>query len=67
MIKLNVEGMTCGGCARSVTNAVKRVDPGASLNIDVASRKVDLETSASFEEVRGAIEAAGYRVVLLPA
>lgn len=66
MISFKVEGMTCGGCARSVTNAIKRVDPAASLNIDVPWGKVEVSSSARVEQLKGAIEAAGYQVTLEP-
>ena len=64
MIELNVQGMTCGGCARAVTNAVQRVDPSASVNVDLSSRRVAVESAADPSTLKTAIEEAGYQVSL---
>jgi len=52
--------MTCGGCARGVTAAVKELDPAAELTIDVEARKVQVKTSASDAAVKQAITEAGF-------
>lgn len=62
MIKFNVQGMTCGGCARAVTEAVQQVDPTASVDVDLAGKTVSVESSADAGEVKAAIEEAGYTV-----
>ena len=61
MIQFHVAGMTCGGCARSVTNAVKGIDAGASISIDLATRLVTVDSRADAAAIAGAIEAAGYQ------
>ena len=38
MMRFRVEGMTCGGCARAVTDAVKGVDASAEVTTDVPGR-----------------------------
>jgi copper chaperone len=62
MTKFKVEGMTCGGCARAVTNAVKQVDPAASIDIDLSSKSVAVTSTASTEQLQKAIADAGYEV-----
>jgi copper chaperone len=62
MIKFNVQGMTCGGCARAVTNAVQQADPAASVDVDLAGKTVSVETSADPARLKAAIEDAGYAV-----
>ena len=62
MIKFNVNGMTCGGCARAVTNAVQQVDPAASVDVDLAAQTVSVESSADAAQIKAAIEEAGYAV-----
>ena len=62
MIKFNVQGMTCGGCARAVTEAVQQVDPAASVDVDLAGKTVSVESSADSGQVKAAIEEAGYPV-----
>ena len=62
MIKFNVQGMTCGGCARAVTNAVQQADPAASVDVDLAGKTVSVESSADPARLKAAIEDAGYTV-----
>ena len=60
MLDLTIPDMTCGGCARGVTAAIKSVDPAAELLIDVDSHKVQVKTSASVEAVKAAVIEAGF-------
>jgi copper chaperone len=62
MYELEVEGMTCGGCVRSVTKAVQSVDGNARVEVDLASKKVRVETQAGLDAVKAAISEAGYEV-----
>ncbi|MEF8764506.1 heavy-metal-associated domain-containing protein [Stenotrophomonas sp. A3_2] len=59
-MEFHVEGMTCGGCARSVTKAIELVDPQASVQADPASRRVQVETSASEAQIVAALTDAGF-------
>jgi copper chaperone len=38
MLRLNLEGMSCNHCVRSVTEAVMSVDPKAEVHIDLAAK-----------------------------
>jgi copper chaperone len=60
LMQLRIDGMTCGGCARSVTGAIVSLDPSAKVEIDLSSRRVEVETSASESEIRRVLGAAGY-------
>lgn len=60
MIELTLPGMTCGGCARGVTAAIKAIDPAAEVITDVAARKVQVTTKADSETVKDAVKNAGY-------
>jgi copper chaperone len=62
MYELQVEGMTCGGCANSVKRSVQAVDRNAKVEVDLASKKVRVETSAYLNAVTSAITDAGYPV-----
>ncbi len=62
MYELQVEGMTCGGCVRSVTKAVQSVDGNARVDVDLASKKVTVESQAGLDTVKAAISEAGYDV-----
>jgi copper chaperone len=67
MVELTVTGMTCGGCARAVTNAVKSVDAAAGVVVDVAGKRVSIDSQADLAEIKAAIEDAGYNVDRQPA
>jgi copper chaperone len=62
MYELQVEGMTCGGCANSVKRSVQAVDSNARVDVDLASKKVRIETGADIEKVKSAVVDAGYPV-----
>lgn len=62
MLRLNVEGMSCGHCVRSVTEAVKSVDPKAEVRVDLRAKQVEAETAADPKVVMRAITDAGYTV-----
>lgn len=63
MIDLKVEGMTCGGCVRSVEKAVRKADPEANVTIDLPTGAVRIESNQPRAAFAEAIEAAGYDVV----
>jgi copper chaperone len=62
MYELQVEGMTCGGCANSVKRSVQAVDNNAKVDVDLASKKVRVDTEADLSVVKSAISEAGYPV-----
>lgn len=62
MLRLNVDGMSCGHCVASVTEAVKSVDPAAEVSVDLAAKTVEAQTRADAARVSAAIAAAGYAV-----
>lgn len=62
-MEIKVSGMTCGGCVRSVTNALKTLDNNASVEVNLESQNIKLQTTKSAEEVKGTIEDAGFDVI----
>lgn len=62
MLVLNVEGMSCQGCVRSVTNALTQLDPTAKVEVTLATGVVAVETAKTRDELAAAIEAAGFDV-----
>lgn len=64
MLRLNIEGMHCGGCAGSVTKAIQTVDPRAQIRIDHAARTVEADTDVDSALVLTAIKDAGYSATL---
>lgn len=59
-MKLHIDSMTCGGCARSVTAAIKDVDPAATVQIDVPAKRVQIQSSQPRERFITALEEAGF-------
>ena len=62
MYELQVEGMSCGGCANSVKRSVQALDCNAMVEVDLANKKVRVDTSANLDAVKSAITGAGYPV-----
>lgn len=54
-----VTGMSCGGCARSVENAIKSLAAEASVSIDLDAKTVTVD-GASADQVRKAVDEAGF-------
>lgn len=66
MIAFKVGDMTCGHCASTITKAVKAVDSGASVQIDLGQQLVTVQpTEAAASELLEAITKAGYTPVPL--
>ncbi|RFC84095.1 cation transporter [Acinetobacter sichuanensis] len=59
-MKLLIENMTCGGCARGVTATIQDVDANAKVDIDLATKIVTVETSESLDKVTAALAEDGF-------
>lgn len=59
-MKLHIESMSCGGCVRSVTAALKAVDPTATVEIDLPGRNVKIESSQPLDSFTKALEDVGF-------
>lgn len=57
---IHIENMTCGGCVRGVTQAIRSVDPAAGINAALETRDVAVETVAPRAQVVAALAAAGF-------
>ncbi len=64
MITLTIEDMTCGGCVASISRVVKNLDAAATVSADVATKRVNVETSKGANAVIAAISEAGFHPVL---
>jgi copper chaperone len=66
MIVFQVNDMTCGHCASTITRAVKETDRDAQVRINIGEHRVEIEPKASdAEELRAAIAEAGYTPVAI--
>lgn len=59
-MQFHLDNMTCGGCARTVTNAVQSVDPDATVTADPPTRQIQVHTSASEAQIITALREAGF-------
>lgn len=59
---LNVDGMSCGGCERNVVDALKELEEVEGASADHEAGTVTVEGTADDEELRAAVEGAGYEV-----
>jgi len=55
-----IQNMTCGGCVRHVTEAIKGVDPEATVTVDLHQRTAEVESKAPETEILRALEEEGY-------
>ncbi|MCI1002953.1 MULTISPECIES: heavy-metal-associated domain-containing protein [Brucella/Ochrobactrum group] len=60
MMKLTIPKMKCGGCADSVTAALRKLDATAPIEIDLETKEVEYGGDASRDAVVSALAAAGY-------
>ena len=60
MLELTLPTMTCGHCVSVVTKAIEQADPRASVEIDLASHRVRVETTEDRETIELAVAEAGY-------
>lgn len=55
-----VDGMSCEGCARSVTAAIRKLAPDAAVEVDVSGGVVRVGGQADEDLVHRAVERAGF-------
>ncbi len=61
---IKIEGMMCENCAARVKTVLEKI-PGVSAAVDVKAKQADVSApeGVSFEQLKTAIENAGYDVV----
>jgi copper chaperone len=62
MSQFRVSDIHCDGCVRALTGAVRDLDGEATLQADLATKLVRVETSANDEAVAEAFRDAGFTV-----
>jgi copper chaperone CopZ len=64
---LSITGMTCGGCANTVTRVLQRVPGVTRAEVDLASARARVEGTARPAELVAAAEGAGFGATVLEA
>ena len=59
-----VNDMTCGHCASTITRAVREVDSGATVDIDLDRKLVRIGSGKPAADLLEAIQEAGYTPVI---
>ena len=60
ILTLKVDGMTCQHCERAVTEAIRGIDPAATVHVDVPAGIVSVDSHADPERLAAAVQAEGY-------
>lgn len=60
MIEFDVQAMSCGHCVSTVTETIHRIDPQAKVEVDLAGKKVKVESSEDRARLAAALAEAGY-------
>ena len=55
-----VSGMTCGGCTKAVTRAIQLQDARATVQVDLATQKVEIESKLDREALITIVTDAGF-------
>ena len=61
-LKLSVPDISCDNCVQTISESVHVVEPDAKVDVDVNTKTVTVESSASEESIKQAIVAAGYTI-----
>ncbi|MBU6418629.1 MAG: heavy-metal-associated domain-containing protein [Proteobacteria bacterium] len=61
-LQFTVPDMDCGGCVRSITDAIHKVDPVAKVEADLGTKLVKIGGAADAATYANAIEGAGFDV-----
>lgn len=64
-VVLQVKGMTCGGCQKSVESGVSSLDGVEIVNVQLETGKVEVtfnDAQVGIEQIRSAIQGKGYFV-----
>ena len=62
-VAFTVQDMTCGHCVATITGAVKSVDPDGRCEIDLAARRVKVDSAFPADRIAAAITKAGFSPV----
>ena len=60
MIEFDVQAMSCGHCVSAVSQTIKAMDPAARVEVDLANKKVKIESEESPARLAQALAEAGY-------
>ena len=59
-MQFHVENMSCGSCVKHITQAIAAIDPNAKVDVNIADRKVTVDSVASAQDIEAALAEDGY-------
>lgn len=62
MMKFEVSGMKCGGCARKLAAAIRADEADAVVEVDLSAGTLDVQSRRSPAEVATSIAQAGFQL-----
>lgn len=62
MYDFEVKAITCGHCVKRVTQTILAQDPSAKVTIDLATKRVKIESHSEEAALRRALKEADYPV-----
>lgn len=60
--EFTIPDMACSACSDTITKAIQAVDAGATVQTDVKTKRVNVDTEAAEADIRRAIADAGYTI-----
>ncbi|WP_426195205.1 heavy-metal-associated domain-containing protein [Massilia sp. DWR3-1-1] len=60
MLTLQIPAISCGHCARAITEAVLELDPAAQVMIDIDRKQASINTSAATAAILARLDDEGY-------
>jgi copper chaperone len=59
-MQFHIPAMACDGCLRSITLAIRAIDPAAQVTADMATRRVDVASQTPPDRLAQALTDIGY-------
>ncbi|HQX60600.1 MAG: heavy-metal-associated domain-containing protein [Rhodoferax sp.] len=60
MLEFTINDMSCGHCASVITKTVRSLDAQAKVDVDLAHKKVQIESTEDRATIAEALTEAGY-------
>jgi len=60
MQSYEVPSMSCGHCVQAITGSIQDIDAQAKVDVDLKTKRVNIETTATSDEILEAISDAGF-------
>ncbi len=60
MFNVRIPSISCGHCVRTITEAIKALDPAATVNVEMDSKIVSIDTQAAPAAITASLASAGY-------